>query len=163
MSKLKAADNIISIIEDWIDSFGCFAPYDCRWAVNGDMAATKRNIRRTKGCNPGFLKERLRILNENSGMQWDDIFTHETFVFIRKADFFPYSDERFDLILDTYKHCVINNGKVENPSKGLIASTEKLHDEKRCLNPNLERHKQHIIKTFDKYWGEGAYQDSFAK
>lgn len=157
----RRIDRIFDILADWIDSYCKFAPYDDRWASLQGMSITKKNIRRTNGCNPGFLRERLRILNENFGISWEGIFEHEVYKFWRSRNYFSYSNEYFQLLLDTYPHCTIEDGKVKEPPKELIQLSEQLHEEKRCMNPNIERHRQHMIAVYDRYWGEGAYNKNF--
>lgn len=157
---------ILELLLDWLDAYCSFAPYDGRWRTPGcSEAQVQKNIRRTKGCNPGILKQRERILFESFGMKWDDIFKHETFKFRHSSLIFPYSEERFELIKKTYPYCQ-PKGKpvvVEEPPKELIAEAEKLHSEKKVVNPNLKIAAENAKKIYDKYNGEGAYEKNFGK
>ncbi|MBD3360396.1 hypothetical protein GF366_01185 [Candidatus Peregrinibacteria bacterium] len=150
-------EKIFELLYDWLDSFCKFAPRDKRWRTPGaSESRVQKNIRRTKGCNPGFLKERERIFNENFGMNWDDIFTHETFKFQYDSYFFPYSDNRFQLIKDTYEYCKPpgKNNDVEPPPEELIKKAEKLYEENQCINPNIEKAKSRIQEKLNKYYGK---------
>ena len=96
-------------------------------------------------------------LDECFGLKWDDIFKHESFKFKYKSNFFPYSDERFALLKETYQHC---KPEAEPPQES-IQQAEKLYDEKKCQNPNLEKGKTEMKEKYDKYWGKGAYEKTF--
>jgi hypothetical protein len=125
-------EKLFDLLLDWLDSYCDFALYDTRWVdPGGSKAQTMKNIKRTQDCNPGFFKERERIFFENFGLKWNDIFEHPTYLNEKKAGRIPYSDERFQLILDTYQYCK----PFEKPPKELITLAETLHKEKRIVNP----------------------------
>ena len=157
---------IFDLVYDWLDSYCKFALWDTRWRPPGckDETLVKKNIRRTKGCNPGILKQRERIFKECFNLSWDDIFSHPTFIFRHSTFFFPFSKERFNLLKKTYLYCKpeSNPATVEEPPKELIDMAEKLHNEKKCSNPDLEKGKLQMIKVYNNYWGEGAYEKKYS-
>ncbi len=154
----EAFYQLFTLLYDWLDAYCDFAPFDGRWNFPGATRAdVEKNIRRTKGTNPGFLKERLRIFNENFSLSWDNIFTHETFLFEYKRGFFPYSNERFELIKKTFQYCIPH----EKPPIELIKQAEALHKAKKCANPQLKQSAENMKRIYNKYYGEGAYERSF--
>jgi len=133
-------DRLFDLLYDWLDAYCSFAPNDARWRKGGaSEAQVRENIRFTKGTNPGFLKERERILYEYFGIKWEDIFEHEVFLFHYNSDAFKYAHERFDLIKKTHPHCkpLGSPVKVDDPPADLIALAEQLHSENRCLKPKV--------------------------
>jgi hypothetical protein len=129
---VRGWQRLFELIQDWLDSFCDFAPYDFRWVVAGVPQKTMHNIKRTNDCNPGFLKERERIFFEYFQLKWDDIFNHETFINEMKAGRIWYSDELFALIQETYPHCK----PFIKPPKELIKHAEDIHHSKRFKRPN---------------------------
>ena len=122
-------EKLFELIYDWADSYCDFAPYDERWADARGMTHTLRNIKRTKECNPGFLKVREKILFEYFGIKWDDIFYHETYLNEMKASRIQYSDEVINLIKELYRYCK----PFSNPPEELIKKAEAIHKEKRHI------------------------------
>ncbi|MCB1165319.1 MAG: hypothetical protein KDK33_04135 [Leptospiraceae bacterium] len=99
-------ERLIEMMVDWVDSFTSFAPYDSRWVdPGGSRAKTMENIQRTQECNPGRLKVREDIFAEYFGLQWDDIFTHETYRAQIESKMLWYSDESVALVRDAYPLC----------------------------------------------------------
>ncbi len=117
---------LLELVHDWIDAHTSFAPYDERYVSLESMEKTKRNIKFCKECYPGFLKAREDIFNRYFSMNWDDIFTHESFPNERKARRCMYTDAYVEFLQEVYPHC--------NPfsiaPQELIAKAEKLHGDK---------------------------------
>lgn len=116
-------EKLLDLVNDWIDSYCAFAPQDQRWADIRGMSYTKRNIRRTQDCNPGFFKIREKIFYEYFQLKWEDIFTHETFINEQAANRVYFKGPHLDKIKRAYPFC-IPGGK---PSKELISFAESLH------------------------------------
>ena len=120
---LRQIKKIFKTLEDWIDSYSYFAVHDYRWTVAGNINKTRRNIRKTQGCNPGIFKERLRILDECFGISWRDVEHHEVFTYWRNSDGFPYTPERVQLLIDASEFCVIENGKIS-----VVSGTDQMQE-----------------------------------
>ena len=96
---------LLVILHDWIDAWTSFAPYDERYVSLDGMEETMRNIKYSKECYPGFFKVREDIFNRYFFMQWDEIFTHESFAAERKARRCMYTDAFIDFLKEVYPYC----------------------------------------------------------
>jgi hypothetical protein len=126
MEIIKRWDKLMETVNDWVDSYGSFAPYDQRWADNRGMKYTLENIKYTKSCNPGFLKRREIIFNEYFGLKWDDVFQHETWQWEMKAGRIWYSDINIEKLRKAYSYCVQGGC----PPAEIISLAEKINSEK---------------------------------
>jgi len=124
-------DRMLDQLHDWLDSFTKFAPYDERWVSMSGMAETKRNIKRTQECQPGFFKVREDVFFRYFNLRWDDIFTHKTYLNEMAAGRIWYSDACLELIKETYPHCKPFNKAPED----LIKRAEEMHDAKTFKRP----------------------------
>jgi hypothetical protein len=121
---------------DWVDAHTKFAPWDERWRPPGaSEAQVKRNIRRTKECRPSAFRYRERLLGWYFGINWEGMWSHETFIYEYSANRVEISDERLHLVRATYPLCV--PGAVASPE--LIAEAERLHPE-LDYRPNRLQH-----------------------
>ncbi len=118
---------LLELVHDWIDAYTSFAPFDERYVSTRGMEETKRNIRYTKECYPGFFRVREDIFNRYFGMQWNDIFTHESLAAERNSKRNRYTDAYIAFIQEVYPHCI----PLENPSPELVARAEELHKSKQ--------------------------------
>jgi hypothetical protein len=148
---------LIGLLTDWLDSYGSFAPYDTRWVSTAGIAETKKNIWRCKECSPGILKAREKIFYDFFGLTWNDIFSHETFLTERKAKRIWYSDERLELIRETYEHCK----PFCNPPSRLIRKAEELHAGKRDMRPGCYQLSEEGRQMFMKAFGQEAYEKAY--
>jgi len=117
---------LLQLLHDWVDAYTSFAPYDSRYASPEGMAATQRNIKFYKDCNPGFFKVREDIFNRYFSMGWDDIFIHPSFANERKAKRCLYTDAYVAFLKQVYIQCK----PFVSPTKELITKAEQLHNEK---------------------------------
>ncbi len=121
-------ERLLTMVDDWVDSFCKFAPYDDRWAGMGgtnSAAITQKNIERTQECDPGRIKVREDIFKEYFGLGWNDIFSHETYTTQLNARLLWYSDERLDFLREV--HEVMKPGG--RPTPEMIAQAESMHDD----------------------------------
>jgi len=147
-------ENLLGIVEDWLDAFTGFAPYDSRWAVPGSPSATRRNIRRTKECAPFRLREFERIFAETCGMGWADIFRHPTYAVAWHNVDISTSAAKLELILATRPLCLPGG----QPSGELIAASERLREQRGDVrHAELEAKKQRMVQRYDQFYGAGAY------
>lgn len=125
-------DRLFDKLVDWLDAHAAFAFYDARWRGPGMTdEQVRRNIRRTKECAPGDFRVLEKIVAEDYGLAWDDLWRHETFAYDYHARRIPWSDERLRLIRKTYAHCVPGG----MPPTELVAATEELHSRKGDTRP----------------------------
>ena len=115
---------IFALLVDWVDAFTSFAPWDARWRTPGSSEAdVRRNIQRTQECEPGEVRFREALLQRYFRLPWDQIWTHETFIWEYTARRVEWSDERLYLMQDTYPHAVANTP----PPAELVARVEALY------------------------------------
>ncbi|MCB1201723.1 MAG: hypothetical protein KDK41_13835 [Leptospiraceae bacterium] len=130
-------DRILDMINDWIDSFCKFAPFDSRWVSPGggnSAAQTRKNIERTQECEPGRLLIREDIFKRYFNMTFVDIFEHESFITKREARLLWYSDQRIEFLKKV--HAVMQPGK--RPDDTLITEAEKMHEEGSTRRANMK-------------------------
>jgi hypothetical protein len=117
---------LLELVHDWIDAHTSFAPYDERYVSLAGMEQTKRNIKYCKECYPGFLEAREDIFTRYFSMNWDDVFTHESFSNERKARRCMYTDNYVEFLKEVYPYCKpFSAAPLE-----LVAKAETLHANK---------------------------------
>ena len=117
---------LLELVHDWIDAFTSFAPYDERYVSLEGIERTKRNIKFCKECYPGFLKVREDIFNRYFALQWEAVFTHESFPNERKARRCMYTAAYVEFLQEVYPHC--KPFSVAPPK--LVTKAEQLHKDK---------------------------------
>ncbi len=126
-------EGILTMVVDWLDAHTDFAFYDSRWRLPGcSDEDVRENIRHDKECLPGYLAVREAIFREYFGLGFDDIFTHETYLNAKDANWLDYSDERIALLRETRPGMV--PGAVAPDD--LIKRSEEMHGAKADLNPD---------------------------
>ncbi len=116
---------MLTLLHDWIDAYTSPAPFDSRYAA-ANQIETQRNIKFYKECNPGFFKVRLDIFKRYFSLDWNDIFSHESFANERKAKRCMYTDEYIDFLKEVYLHCK----PFSNAPAALVNEAEQLHNGK---------------------------------
>lgn len=118
---------LLEALVDWLDAFTRFAPHDARWRPPGASEAdVKRNIQRTQECGPGDFRFHEALFQRYFMLGWEQIFTHETFVWEYTARRVEWSDERLALVRATYPHCAPGG----RPPAELVARAEELHPDR---------------------------------
>ena len=115
---------LLEILQDWVDAHTSFAPYDERFVSPAGMPVTLRNIKYTKDCYPGFFRVREDIFKRYFNLNWEDIFTHESFACERKAKRCRYTDAYLAFLQDVYQIC----RPLTHAPPELIARAESLHN-----------------------------------
>ena len=116
---------MLEALVDWVDSFARFAPHDPRWNPPGaSPQQVRHNIARTQECGPGNFRFREAVFDRYFQLGWGDIWTHETFRWEFSARRVLWSDQRLDLIRDTYPHCQPG----QRPPTELVSRAESLHN-----------------------------------
>jgi hypothetical protein len=115
---------LLDLVNDWVDSFASFAPYDTRWRTPGASEATVReNIERTRECNPGDFRYHEQVFARSFGLSWDQLFGSESFTWEYTANRVELSDERLHLIREAYPTCAPGG----QPPPALVQRAEALH------------------------------------
>jgi hypothetical protein len=147
-------DTIIDTLHDWIDAHCDFAKRDDRWYVPMNMPATLKNIKRTKDCNPGRLKVYLKWFKAYFGMEFEDIFTHDTFINTVNAYHQTYSQERIDFLKNTiFPQCV----PFQFATAEMIKRGEEMHSGKLNYNPEIHKCNDRNQAFYDKTFGDGMW------
>ncbi len=156
MVKWKAVVNrweqLLDEVDEWIDSYTSFARHIFPWK---EAPNPKRAVRRSQECCPGQLKVRERIFHEYFQLNWDDIFTHDSYINEVNAFRMSYSQERIDFLRRVYPHMK----PFEKPPKELIKEAEANYEQK--LNPDRYKQGEKLERLFDKKFGAGAFKRDF--
>ena len=147
-----AWERIMSLMMTWAYAHMSFADKIFPW---NQMADPWPDIKRTKVTNPGEIKGRLAIFKENFGLEFHDIFSHETFVWQVENHQIDESQIWYETLINViYLQCKPGNfldqdtiNEVERQWKGNLMS-------------NPERHKDvdRFVTFFDSVFGEGAFR-----
>lgn len=148
----EAWERITGLLMTWSYAHMSFADKVFPW---DQMADPWPDIKKTKVTYPGQVKARLAIFKDNFGMDFHDIFSHETFVWQVENHQIDESQIWYEtLINDVYPQCTPGNfldqetiNEVERQWKGKLMS-------------NPERHKDidRFTTFFDSVFGEGAFR-----
>ncbi|MCG8574873.1 MAG: hypothetical protein MI810_08325 [Flavobacteriales bacterium] len=146
-----AWERIISSMDTWAIAHCSFAPYIDPWAMASNP---KEAVQSSKDCLPGDIKEWLRLLNENFGLDFHAIFQHETFKWSVQHHHFSYSQEYTEFLIKTvFPQC--------QPGQFLDAETtskvEALYKEEKMNNPENYKVLDRSEVAYDKHFGQGKF------
>jgi hypothetical protein len=148
----NAWERILGLIETWAYAHMSFADKIFPWDT---MQNPWPDIERTKATNPGEVAGRLRIFQENFGLNFHDIFQDETFIWKVENHQLDASQEWIEMIIKKiFPQC--KPGQLLDQET--ISEVERLWNENRMVNP--ERHKDidRFVNYFDSVFGEGAFK-----
>jgi hypothetical protein len=87
----------------WSLSYCSFAPKIKPWAEAKNPPA---EVKKTQDTGPGVFREKEKLLSKYFGMSFADIFRHPTFEWEVKYNFYAYSQELTEFIIEeVYPHC----------------------------------------------------------
>lgn len=145
---------IIETLAEWAASQCSRAMYVDPWSLI-PVPQRPEAIRFSKHCNPGIIKEQIRLFNKNFGMSFNDIFTHETFIHYTHQKRWRYSQEYLVHLLNVvYPLCT---PKALLP-RHIIDADQKIFDGKRYFNPEEQPAFVAYKKWFDEKYGAGTLE-----
>ena len=148
----NAWERIISLIETWAYAHMSFADQVFPWNT---MTNPWPAIERVKATNPGEVWGRLRIFQENFGMSFHDIFSHETFEWKVKN----YQLGGSQLWMETIIHKIYPQCKPgQLLDQETITEVERQYKENLMVNPENHKDTDRFIGFFDSVFGEGAFE-----
>ena len=148
-------DDILSYIDTWITSYCNYAPLILPWKMAADPRTA---VIRTQDTYPGYIKVKLARFEEYFGLHFEDIFKLKSFINEVKAYRIEWSKERIVFLKNkVFPHCRPFN----HPPKEVITEAEKMHNEKREINPELHRCIERPMAYYNSQFGDGRYQERF--
>ena len=147
-----AWERIMGLMMTWSYAHMSFADKVFPW---DQMQNPWPEIEKVKITYPGQIKGRLRIFKENFGLEFHDIFSHQTFVWQVENHQIDESQLWYETLINViYPQC----------KPGNLLDQETINEVERQWKGNLmsnpERHKdvERFITFFNSVFGEGAYQ-----
>ncbi|MBD3636795.1 MAG: hypothetical protein HUJ25_05580 [Crocinitomicaceae bacterium] len=152
-----AWERIMNLMMSWTYAHLSFADKIFPWDM---MDNPWPSIQQTKDCNPGEIKERIRIFKENFGLEFYDIFSHETFVWQVENHQIDESQIWYETLVNTvYPQCKPGNYLDQDT----INEVERQWNENLMSNPERHKDADRFIAFFNSVFGEGAYYKKVGK
>lgn len=149
---------IIGRMDQWMAAHSKYAWELFPYVMIPDMAAKKRAIEMDKDCMPGEVKVLLKIFNDYWGMDFMDIFTHETFTHEVKWNFIGESQQYMTWLRDKlYPVCI----PLTHPSEELKQEWDTMYEQRKMSNPLAHLQQERYKKCMDEVFGEGYYETKF--
>lgn len=148
-------EKILDNLSWWTLSWCSFATTIEPWSMAENPRAA---VRETQECNPGELGVLLRQFQDYFSLNFEAIFTHETFVNEVQGNFLWYSQEYIDLIRNEIFPAAKPGG---SPSSQAIAKAEDIYRGDRMRNPELHLVNERWRKFYNGFFGEGYYEKKF--
>ncbi|UKN01157.1 hypothetical protein K6119_15615 [Paracrocinitomix mangrovi] len=148
---LDAWERIMGLLATWSYAHMSFADKIFPWDA---MANPWPDIQRTKDIYPGQIKARLQIFKENFGMDFYDIFQHETFKW--KVENYQIDDSQlwFETMINViYPQCKPGNYL----NQETITEVERQWKGNLMVNPERHKDVDRFISFFDSVFGAGAF------
>lgn len=148
----NAWERIMSLMMTWSYAHMSFADQIFPW---DSMKNPWKAIQQTKDTNPGEIKGRLKIFKENFGMEFRDIFSHETFKW--KVEHFQIGESQlwYEYLINTiFPQCTPGNYLKQET----ITEVERMWKEHLMSNPENYKDVERFVKFFDGVFGEGAFR-----
>lgn len=127
------------------------------WRILPEAKKT-RAIQTSKDTLPGIIKQRERLLEKYYGITFQNIFTHETFLWAVETNNIHYSKEFVHFLKEkVYPSCI----PLQHLPSKLIAEREGLSKEKKEINPKVMEPAKRVQIHYDAKFGEGIYISKF--
>ena len=146
-----AWERIMSLMMTWSYAHMSFADKIFPWV---QLAEPWPAIQKVKDVYPGEIKGRLRIFKENFGLDFHDIFKHQTFHW--QVENYQISESQIwyeCLVNQIYPQCL--PGQYLNQET--ITEIERQWNENLMSNPENHKNIDRFVIFFDSVFGEGSY------
>lgn len=153
-------ESMIGDLIEWSLSYCHFAPEIEPWSfARNPKEATLFD----QNVSPGIFKEREKQLQEYFGMSFMDIFKHPSFEFEVKMNYFDYSQEIIEfLIEEVYPHCrPFNHLPAEVIKKRGMFTAYMRSPGDLELNPDLHLSNQRLRDFYNSKFGEGYFESKY--
>ncbi len=144
----------------WATAHLDYAPYLEPWNLSENP---KKAVKRTKDTLPGIFKERERLYTKYFNLSFHDIFKHPTFEWEVKHQYFGYSQEYTEFIIEyVYPECKPFNFL----SKELVDKKEYYYqknkeDIDREANPEGHFPTERMRVFYNSKFGEGRFESKY--
>ena len=153
----KKWERILDHLDTWIKAHSKYVDYIEPWRFM-KQPEKQKSIERAKECSPGIMKVVEEIFHNYFGLNFNDIWGHETFVNFVNAEYMYDSQQYVTFLRDVvYPECV----PFQKPNQDTISEWERLYEEKLLINPNVNTPTERMKKHYDHLFGEGRYQIKF--
>jgi len=151
-NKIKQGwDKTIFWLDEWITAYCSFAPFIEPWAAAKDP---KEAVKESQDCVPGKLRTWEKINHRYFGLSLKELFKHPSFAWDVEHHGMYWSQEYAEfLVNDVLPVCV----PFQQPAANLIAVAEKMHTDKRKVNPDVHKPSLRFADFFDSYFGKGEF------
>lgn len=150
-------NTILDELHQWSLAYCSHAPYKDPWRMLVEPHKS-REIKKSKDTLSGIIKQRERLLEKYYGITFQDIFTHETFLWAVETNNIHYSKEFVEFLKDkVYPTCI----PLEHMPNELISERERLSKENREINPKILEPAERVRAHYDRKFGEGRYVSKF--
>ncbi|MFK8037139.1 MAG: hypothetical protein AB8B74_02530 [Crocinitomicaceae bacterium] len=150
-------NKILEDLHEWSLAYCSHARSIDPWNVLSESQKTKA-IQKAKDTLPGIITQREQLLRKYFGITFQEIFTHETFLWEVKTNSIYYSKEFVDFIKDkVYPVCI----PLQHMPNELITEREQISKENREINPKIMEPAVRIKSHYDHKFGEGSYTSKF--
>lgn len=153
-------DDLIWDLSFWSLSYVPYAPYIDPWVKSADPP---KAVKRTQDTTPGIFREREKLFNKYFDLEFHDIFKHPTFEWEIKYNYFGYSQEYAEFLIEKiYPECKPFN----HLSAELIQQKEYFHkknreDEEREGNPEGHQPAERMRIFYNKKFGDGRFESKY--
>lgn len=150
-------DDLLSSLAFWSLSYCSFAPSILPWKVTKDPVAATIKSQKTI---PGIFKQKERLFKKYFGLDFMDIFKHDTFKWAVKYDFISESQEFVEFLIEkVYPHCKPFN---DLPSD-VIEQRALFYNGTNDQNPTAHKVQERYKEFYDNKFGTGRYLEKFGE
>lgn len=147
----RAWNRIFSLLDTWVIAHTSYAPHIEPWSMASDPHAA---VKKTKETSPGYIQQRIRLLQENFGISFSDIVSHETFQWSVKHNHFAYSQMYTEFLLEKALP-LCQPGQLLTSE--LIDEATRMYDGKQMPNPKYYKVLDRQEAAYNKHFGEGQF------
>ncbi|MCR9171223.1 MAG: hypothetical protein NXI10_01935 [bacterium] len=147
----RAWNRIFSLLDTWVIAHTSFAPSIDPWAMSSNPQAA---VQRDKETLPGYIQERIRLLQENFGVSFSQILQEETFVWSVRHHHFSYSQVYTEFLISK----ALPLCKPEQLlSAELVQEVEQMYNSNQMPNPENYKVLDRQEAAYNKHFGEGQF------
>lgn len=148
-------ERLFSLLDTWIIAHTQFAPHIEPWVMASNPRAA---VEKDKETLPGIIKQHIRLLKENYGIDFTQIRTAETFLWSIKNHHFSYSQTYTNFIMESVLPYCLPGQFMDAAS---IEMAEKLYSNHEMSNPEEYKVLDRQETVYNSFFGENSFVQKF--
>jgi hypothetical protein len=150
-------ENLLWSLSHWSLAHTSSAPHIAPWSMAENV---QEAIRETKECRPGIFKQEEALFKKYFGLDFMDVFKHETFKYKVENNYIDQSQEFIEFLIEkVYPHCQPNTFLASD----IVEERNAFYKDKKEVNPQRAEPIKQFRDFYDQKFGQGYYTSKYGE